>query len=287
MHGHGSVRAESVSSDVFWGKAKSGRSHSQTLGSDDGCDVGCTDGVEAMIGRRIADGGGGIASLVVQAEEDIDARFDWAGCSGLRTEVVDSLNADGIIMIFEGDDNLGGLAEMFTESVPGEEAVPDEEQEVHEGTGLDCPAVASAPSVFVGTEAEVEANGDQVGDVMGSGVRGGSCRSNNGVHDYQGDGLSSFDRWIFKPVGLEFPRKALVEPGVCLRVVRFSGFGNTIHEVGCCNHPPCLRNIFFTKSAHPALGVLGVTNRVTADLEDLDARDGWILESRIDQQGGT
>ena len=28
-------------------------------------------------------------------------------------------------------------------------------------------------------------------------------------------------------------------------------------------------------------------NSVAVDLEDLDARDGWILESRIDQQGGT
>ena len=28
-------------------------------------------------------------------------------------------------------------------------------------------------------------------------------------------------------------------------------------------------------------------NTVTVDLEELDARDGWILESRIDQQGGT
>ena len=28
-------------------------------------------------------------------------------------------------------------------------------------------------------------------------------------------------------------------------------------------------------------------NTVTVDLEELDVRDGWILESRIDQQGGT
>ena len=26
---------------------------------------------------------------------------------------------------------------------------------------------------------------------------------------------------------------------------------------------------------------------VAVDLEELDARDGWILESRIDRQGGT
>ena len=28
-------------------------------------------------------------------------------------------------------------------------------------------------------------------------------------------------------------------------------------------------------------------NSVAVDLEELDARDGWILESRIDQRGGT
>ena len=39
MHRHGPARAERVCSDVFWGKAESGRSHSQALGSDDGDDV--------------------------------------------------------------------------------------------------------------------------------------------------------------------------------------------------------------------------------------------------------
>ena len=72
-----------------------------------------------------------------------------------------------------------------------------------------------------------------------------------------------------------------------LGVSRFSGVGQTIQEVGRCNRPPCLRNRFFPKSVHPALGVLGVPDLVAVDLEKLDARDGWILESRIDQQGGT
>ena len=50
MHGHGSARAVKVCSDVFWGKVESGRSHPQTLGSDDGNDVRCADRAEAMIG---------------------------------------------------------------------------------------------------------------------------------------------------------------------------------------------------------------------------------------------
>ena len=88
---------------------------------------------------------------------------------------------------------------------------------------------------------------------------------------------------IFEPVGLELPREALVKPGVCLGVSRFSGVGQTMQEVGRCNRPPCLRKQLFPKSAHLALEVLGVPNSVTVDLGELDARDGCILESRIDQ----
>ena len=87
-----------------------------------------------MIKGKISDGGGGILSLFVQAEEDIDARLDWSGCGGLRTEAGDSLTMDGIILIVEGDDNLGGLAEMLGGSVPGEEKFPNKEHKVHEET---------------------------------------------------------------------------------------------------------------------------------------------------------
>ena len=183
MHDRSSVRAEKVRSDVFWGKAKSSCSHSQALGSDDGDDIGCADGAEAMIGGIIADGGGGITPLIAQMEEDVDARLDWAGCGRLRTEVGDSPAADGILLIVEGDDNLSGLAEMLGGSVPGEEGVPDEEHEVYEGPELDRPTMAGALRVFAGPEVEVEADGDQIGDVVGSGVRGGSCLGDNGVHN--------------------------------------------------------------------------------------------------------
>ena len=79
MHGHSSARAERVLSEIFWGEAKSDPSHLQTLGPDYGDDVGCADGAEAMIGGKTTDGGGGIASPVAQAEEDVDAHLDWAG----------------------------------------------------------------------------------------------------------------------------------------------------------------------------------------------------------------
>ena len=57
--------------------------------------------------------------------------------------------------------------------------------------------------------------------------------------------------------------------------------------MGCCNLPPCLINRVFPKSVDPALGVLGVPDAVAVDLEEFDAKNGWILDGIIDQQGGT
>ena len=108
MHGHGSVRVERVRSGVFWDEA-SGCAHLQAFGSNDSNDVGCADGAEAMIGGIIADGGGGITPLAVQAEEDVDACIDWSGCGGLGTEVGYGLAADGILLIVESEENLSGL----------------------------------------------------------------------------------------------------------------------------------------------------------------------------------
>ena len=67
MHGHGSARTERLRSDIFWGKTKSGRSHLQILGPDDGDNIGYADRAEATIGGEIADRGDGIASPVTQA----------------------------------------------------------------------------------------------------------------------------------------------------------------------------------------------------------------------------
>ena len=194
---------------------------------------------------------------------------------------------DGILLIVEGGENLGGLVEILSRSVPGEEEVPGEEHEVHEGSELDRLEVAGEICIFEGPEAEVEASGDQVSNVVGSGFGGGSCRGNDGVHDSKGDGLFLLGGGIFKPLVLELLSEALVDPGVCLRFGRFSGVRQTTQEVGRCNFAPCLINQFFHKLVQPALGVLGVPNTVAVDLEELDARDVWILESRIERQGGT
>ena len=47
--------------------------------------------------------------------------------------------------------------------------------------------------------------------------------------------------------------------------------------MGLCNCPPCLRNRLLPKSVHSALEVLGVTDTVTVDLQDLGARtnESW------------
>ena len=125
MHHHGSARAERVCSDNFWGEAESGRSHPQALGSDEGDDVECADGVEAMIGGIIADAGGRSTRLGAKAEEDVDTGPDGAGCGRLGTEVGDGLAADCILLIVKGEDNLSCPAELFGGGVPGEEEVPN------------------------------------------------------------------------------------------------------------------------------------------------------------------
>ena len=125
---------------------------------------------------------------------------------------------------------------------PREEKVPNIEHKVNEGPELDRLAVASSLCVFAGPEAELEANGDQVGDVVVSRVGGSGFCGDEGVHDSQGGGLFLLDGGILDPVGLELPCDALVEIGVCLGLIWFSGVGKTIQEVGRCNHPPCLRN---------------------------------------------
>ena len=74
--------------------------------------------------------------------------------------------------------------------------------------------MAGALRIFAGPEAEVEANGDQVGNVVGSWARSPGFYGDNGVNNSHGDGLLSLEGGILEPVGLEFPRKALVKPGV-------------------------------------------------------------------------
>ena len=131
-----------------------------------------------------------------------------------------------------------GMAKIIGGGFPGEEKVSYKEHKVHEGPELDFPLVDGVLNVFTRPEAEVEANGDQVVDVVGSGVVGAGCSSADGVNYSQGDGFFSLDGGILDPIGLEFTCEALVDTGVCLRVGWFYGVGKTIQGVGRCNCPP-------------------------------------------------
>ena len=55
--------------------------------------------------------------------------------------------------------------------------------------------------------------------------------------------------------------------------------------MGRRNRPPCLRIRLLLRLFHSALGLMGMSDAVLVDLEDLNGRDGWILESRIDLKG--
>ena len=108
----------------------------------------------------------------------------------------------------------------------------------------------------------------------GFGVGGGGCRGHNGVDDAQGDGLLPLKWGISDPVSFELLGELLVQAEVILGVRGVSGVGESIEEMVCCNLPPCLRNRFFPKSVHSALGVLGMTYSVPVNLEEFDMRDG-------------
>ena len=117
-------------------------------------------------------------------------------------------------------------------------------------------------------------------------VGGGGSRGSNGLDNTQGGSFSPLDRRIFDSLSFELAGEAPVHADVSLGVRGVSRVREVVQEVGRCNRPPCLRNLFFTKLVHLELGVIGVLDLVPVDLEDFEARDGWILERRIDQQGG-
>ena len=136
--------------------------------------------------------------------------------------------------------------------------------------------------VFIGTEAEVEAQLDQVGNVAGLLVRGGGCLGHDEMNDAKEDGFFPLDWGIFNPISFKFPGEAPVQAGESLGVGGLSRVGETTQEVDCCNRPPCLRKKILPNLAQVALGLMGALNLVPVDLEDFDTRDIWILESRID-----
>ena len=146
--------------------------------------------------------------------------------------------------------------------------------------------MAGELGVLAWTQEEVESQDNQVGGVSVLLVGGCVGDRHNGVDDDEGDGFFSSDRRILDPVGLNIPGDSHVQSAVGLGVVGLPGVWEASWEVGCRNSPPCLRNRLLPKSVHLALVVLGVSDAVPIDLKDLNSRDGWILESRINLEGG-
>ena len=82
-----------------------------------------------------------------------------------------------------------------------------------------------------------------------------------------------FDWSVHDLVGFDLSGKFYSQSDIGLGVGGVSEVWEAIQEVGRYNRPPCLIKIFLPKLFHSALGVLGVSDVVPIDLEDLDARD--------------
>ena len=120
-----------------------------------------------MRGGVVTDCGGWLTAMLSLAEEDIDCRPKWAGVQALRSEVRDGLTSDGILLVVQGEDDLSNVLKPPNWGILGEEGVPGEEEEVHEGTELHCPAMAGALEFLAGPQLEVESQDNQVGGVLG------------------------------------------------------------------------------------------------------------------------
>ena len=101
-----------------------------------------------MRGRLVADCGGWITAMLSLTEEDVDLRSNWAGSRALRSKVRYGLTWDGILLVVHGKDDLGDVLDPPDWGILGEEGVPGEEEEIHEGTELHYPAMASALEVL-------------------------------------------------------------------------------------------------------------------------------------------
>ena len=102
-----------------------------------------------------------------QAEEDVDARSNWEGWWEIRSEIRDGLILDGVLLVVQGEDNLSDMLKLIDQGVGGEEVVAGRGYTFEEGTELDGPTMVGALVVLSGTQAEVESQDNQFGDVSG------------------------------------------------------------------------------------------------------------------------
>ena len=74
---------------------------------------------------------------------------------------------DGGLLVVQGEDDLSDMLKLIDRGVGREEGVADEGHDEEEGVEMDGPVMADALGVLVGTQAEVESQDNQVGDVPG------------------------------------------------------------------------------------------------------------------------
>ena len=96
-----------MGSNIFWGESESGCAHSLALCPEKGDNNGGADRVETLRGRVVTDCGGAITAMLSLAEEDVDPLSNWTGGRALRSEVRDGLTPDGILLVVQGEDDLG------------------------------------------------------------------------------------------------------------------------------------------------------------------------------------
>ena len=99
----------------------------------------------------------------------------------------------GVLLVVQGEDDLGDMLKPLDRGVRGEEGVSDKEDEFLEWTELDCPEMAGAIGVITRSEAEVESQDDQVGGVSSLLVRGCVDGRHDGVENAKGGGFFSSD----------------------------------------------------------------------------------------------
>ena len=103
------------------------------------------------------------------------------------------ITSDGILLVFQGEEDLFGMLEMINWGVGVEEIIPHEEHNVQEGPELDFPVMACVLDEFSGPKAEVEPQLDQISSMPGLGVVAGDFCVHDQVGDAQGGGFFPLD----------------------------------------------------------------------------------------------
>ena len=124
----------------------------------------------------------------------------------------DCIPSDGVLLVVQGDDNLGVVLEVLDESIRKYESVSSEEHKFQKGVELDCPVMASALGIITGPQVEVETQDDQLGDVLGFLIGGGRRWNHDEVDDTQQGGLFSFNWGSSISYVLSFRARPLSNP---------------------------------------------------------------------------